>query len=138
MPQLNPYLHFNGNCREAMTFYKECLGGELTLQTVGETPAADKMPAEARKNIMHARLAKGDLVLMASDMSTTPLHKGNSVSLALNCTSEEEIRTLFAALSAGGKVLHPIAEQFWGAIFGSLTDKYGFDWLLNYEKNQKA
>jgi PhnB protein len=68
MTQINAYLGFNGNCREAMTFYKECLGGELTLQTVAGTPMAEHMPAEAGQTILHSCLTRGGLVLMATDM----------------------------------------------------------------------
>jgi PhnB protein len=56
MTQINPYLHFDGNCREAMTFYRESLGGELALQAVGDSPMASQMPAEAQKKILHASL----------------------------------------------------------------------------------
>jgi PhnB protein len=67
MTQINPYLRFSGNCREAMSFYQECLGGDLTLTTVGETPMAKQMPAEAQKQIMHASLNNGRVVLLGSD-----------------------------------------------------------------------
>jgi PhnB protein len=56
MAQMNAYLHFNGNCREAMTFYKECLGGELNMQAVGESPMAAQMPPQIHTNILHASL----------------------------------------------------------------------------------
>lgn len=135
MTQINAYLNFNGNCREAMTFYKECLGGELSMQTVGEAPIADQMPPEARQNIMHAALTNGVLVLMASDMMGPgePVH-GNTMALLLNCSSEEEIKTFFSKLSAGGKVDHALKEEFWGSTYGDLTDKFGRRWMLNYDK----
>ena len=68
MKQINSYLTFNGNCREAMNFYKECLGGKLNLQTIGESPMADKMPATMKHSILHSELRKGNVVLMGSDM----------------------------------------------------------------------
>ncbi|MEO5570621.1 MAG: VOC family protein [Bacteroidia bacterium] len=136
MTQINSYLTFNGNCREAMTFYKECLGGELTLQTIGESPMADKMPSQMKESILHATLSKNGLVLMASDMVPEQgLRKGNSVSLCLNCSSENEIENCYKKLSTGGKADHPLENTFWGALFGDLTDKYGNHWLLNYTKN---
>ena len=136
MAQINAYLHFNGNCREAMTFYQECLGGELTMQTVAETPTASQMPPEAQQQIMHANLTRGGLTLMASDMMReAPLH-GNTISLMLYCSSEEEIDRCFASLSAGGTVNFPLTQQFWGAVYGELTDQFGLNWMLNFDKPQ--
>ncbi len=138
MTQIDAYLRFNGNCREAMTFYKECLGGELAMQTVGESPVASQMPPAAQKSIMHAALTKGRLVLLASDMvGSEGVVKGNAIALTLNCGSEEEIKTYFAKLSSGGQVTYPLKTEFWGATFGQLTDKFGVDWMLNYDKNAK-
>ncbi len=137
MTLINSYLTFNGNCREAMNFYKDCLGGELTLQTIGESPLADKMPPQMKECILHATLVKGSLVLMGSDMvGEKGLIKGNNVSLAINCSSEEEIQSFYEKLSAGGIKDHVLEESFWGATFGDLTDKYGNHWLLNFEKNK--
>ena len=138
MTQINSYLTFSGNCREAMTFYKECLGGELTLQTIGESPMSDKMPPQMKESILHSSLINGGLVLMGSDMvSEQGLVKGNAVSLCINCSSEKEIKTFYEKLSSGGKKDHPLENTFWGAVFGDLTDKYGNHWLLNYDKNQQ-
>jgi PhnB protein len=137
MIQINAYLTFGGNCREAMNFYKDCLGGELTLQTIGESPLADKMPAAIKDCILHATLAKDNLILMASDMvSEKGLVKGNAVSLAINCSSEKEIQNFYEKLSVGGTKDHALEQSFWGATFGDLTDKYGNHWLLNFEKNK--
>jgi PhnB protein len=136
MASINSYLTFNGNCREAMTFYRDCLGGELTLETIGESDLADKMPNSMRKSIMHAVLAKDDLVIMATDMvEERGLIKGNSISMMLNCNSEEEAKSFYRKLSFGGKASHPLQETFWGALFGDLTDRFGNNWLINYDKN---
>jgi len=135
MTQINSYLTFNGNCREAMTFYKQCLGGELVLQTVGESPMADKMPPQMKKSILHSTLTRGSLVLMWSDMvSDQGVIRGNTVSLMLNCSSEEEIKNCYSNLSNGGEATHPLENTFWGAVFGDLTDKYGNHWLLHFQK----
>ncbi|HMK05571.1 MAG TPA: VOC family protein [Ferruginibacter sp.] len=137
MTQINSYLTFNGNCRQAMTFYKKCLGGELTLQTIGDSPMADKMPAKMKDCILHATLINGTVTIMASDMvSENGLIKGNAVSLMLNCSSEEEIRNCYTNLAAGGKADHQLEDTFWGALFGDLTDKFGNHWLLHFDKNQ--
>jgi PhnB protein len=136
MASINSYLTFNGNCREAMTFYRDCLGGELTLETISESDLADKMPNSMRKSIMHAVLAKDDLVIMATDMvEERGLIKGNSISMMLNCNSEEEAKSFYRKLSFGGKASHPLQETFWGALFGDLTDRFGNNWLINYDKN---
>lgn len=136
MTQINSYLTFNGNCREAMTFYKACLGGQLSFQTVGESPLSDEMPERMKRCILHATLTKGSLVLMGTDMvGEQGLIRGNSVSLSLNCSSEAEIKSYYNKLSAGGIIDHPLEKSFWGALFGDLTDKFGNHWILNY--NQK-
>ena len=98
-----------------MSFYKECLGGDLTIQAVGNPPAAEHMPAGDRDKIIHAALAdrgSKSVVLMASDwMGGGEFVQGNSISLSIGCTSDEEIKTLFSALSAGGKVVQPLADR---------------------------
>jgi PhnB protein len=138
MTQLVAYLTFNGRCRDAMTFYQQCLGGELKMQTVGESPIAGQMPPEMKGHIMHASLTNGPLALMASDMvGPGATVNGNTVSLLLNCSSDTEIRTFFAKLSQGGKVGHALKEEFWGSTFGDLTDKFGFRWMLNFDKPKK-
>ena len=138
MTQINSYLTFNGNCREAMTFYKESLGGELSLQTIGDSPLADKMPAKMKDCILHSTLTKGALLIMASDMvGDKGLIKGTAVSLMLNCSSEDEIRDFYAKLSSGGEQTHPLEISFWGALFGDLTDKFGNQWLLHFDKSQQ-
>ncbi len=133
MAQINPYLLFDGNCRDAMGFYKGCLGGELNLMTVGESPMGKEMPVDAQKKIMHARLQADGLVIMAADnmgpSGTTP---GGNISLSLTGGSKKEIDTLFSKLSAGGKVLHAPKDEFFG-YYGDLKDKYGTTWMLVYE-----
>ena len=131
MIQINAYLTFPGQCREAMTFYKDCLGGELTLQTVEDSPMADQWPPQAQKSILHATLMKGNLMLMASDMSPGELVRGNTISLSLTCTNEKEIKSYYASLSAGGQATRP-PHEFFGGTIGMLTDKYGMNWLLYY------
>lgn len=134
MSIIQPYLTFNGNCREAMHFYRDCLGGELFFQTTGESPLADKMPEKMKEMILHSSLNNGALVLMGSDMvPDAGLKKGNAVSLSLMCGSEEEIRTCYRKLSEGGQPTHPLEETFFGALLGGLTDKYGNNWLLHFE-----
>ena len=135
MTQINAYLNFNGQCREAMTFYQECLGGELTLQRVAESPMAAQLPATEGANIMHSILTRDGLMLLGSDMMGKKLEKGNTVSLCLRCSSNEEINTFFNRLATGGKVKMPLHQSFWGATYGELTDKFGMNWLFHYARN---
>ena len=138
MTNIYAYLTFNGNCRQAMQFYKKCLGGKLVLQTIGESPMADKLPSKMKKNILHSTLTKKGLVMMGSDMvGESGLIKGNAVSLMLNCASEKDIRDLYEKLATGGKPTHPIENTFWGALFGGLTDPFGNHWLLHFDKKEK-
>jgi PhnB protein len=138
MTQINAYLNFNGNCRDAMNFYKECLGGELALQTVEGSPIEAQCPPAIKNQVLHASLMKDAILLMGSDMvGPDGFIKGNTMSLSLNCSSEEEINSFFSTLSAGGKIIHPLRVEFWGAIFGVFTDKFGVRWMLNYDKNAK-
>lgn len=135
MTQISAYVGLNGKCREAMTFYQECLGGELTMQTVAETPIAAQCPAGMHHQIMHSTLAKDGYVLMGSDMvSPQGFIQGNNVALSVNCSSEEEINTFFSKLAEGGKIIDELKTQFWGGVFGVLIDKFGINWMFNYEK----
>jgi len=129
MPNLNPYLTFNGNCREAMTFYKECLGGELTLMVVGESPVADQMPPQFKDQILHSSLKTKDMEFMGSDMQPEKLLEGNAVHLCLTCNTEEETRSLYDKLAEDGKARQPVHEMFFGLI-GALTDKFGKQWMV--------
>ena len=136
MSYINSYLTFGGNCREAMSFYKDCLGGELTFQTVGESPMAAEMPDEMKAYILHSTLSNGALTLMGSDMvSNEGLITGNAIALMLNCNSEEELKRCYEKLAAGGVATHPVENTFWGAMFGDLIDKFGNHWLLHFAKN---
>ncbi|HRI21380.1 MAG TPA: VOC family protein [Panacibacter sp.] len=133
MAKLNAYLTFNSNCREAMTFYKECLGGELTLMPVGETPVASQMPPHMKDAVLHSTLKTNDFEIMATDMVPGSFAQGNDMHLCLVCNSEEEIHTLFEKLSAGGKIQQPLNQMFFGLI-GTLVDKFGKNWILELDK----
>jgi PhnB protein len=135
--QINSYLTFNGNCREAMMFYKKCLGGILTMQTIGESPMSKKLPGKMKDNILHSTLQKDGFILMASDMvGDDGLKKGNSVSLLLNCGSKNEAIKSYEKLSEGGVQTHPLENTFWGAVFGDLTDKYSIHWLIHFQNSR--
>jgi PhnB protein len=126
--RLDPYLFFRGNAREAMEFYKNVFGGELTVQTVDEAP--DFPGKEQMKGlIMHAVL-DGDVRLMASDgPNASPETK--KVELSLSGDDETRLRKYWDDLSQGGEVRMPLEKAPWGDTFGGLTDKYGVDWMVN-------
>lgn len=135
MTQINAYLNFNGQCREAMTFYQECLGGELTLQRVAESPMGAQLPASEGAQILHSVLSRGGLTLLGSDMIGKRLQKGNDVTLCMRCSSHEEINSCFDRLAEGGKIKMPLHQSFWGATYGELTDKFGMNWMFHYTRN---
>ncbi len=135
MTQINAYITFNGKCREAMTFYQECIGGELELQTVEGSAIEAQCPEAMKGQILHSALTKDPLLLMGTDMiGPEGYTKGTNMALSLNCSSEEEINLFFARLSEGGSVIHPLRVEFWGATFGVFNDRFGIRWMLNYDK----
>ena len=129
MKTIQAYLTFNGNCREAMNFYAEALGGEVSLLTYTEMPDA---PAEGGDRVMHARLTGGSAVLLGSDMPVGRMvQAGENFQLSVECEALEEEERIFQALSAGGTITMPLQDTFWGSHFGMLTDKFGVRWMLD-------
>src|SRR3954469_6687142 len=131
MKAINPYLNFNGQTREAMTFYARNLGAKLEIQSFKDVGMSG--PDENRT--MHAKISKGSLVIMASDGPTSmpEVKQGNNVWISVDCSNVAEAEKVFAAFSAGGNVVMPLADQFWGAKFGMIVDRYGFGWMFNCE-----
>jgi PhnB protein len=128
--QLSPYLRFTGNCREAMTFYQSCLGGELSIMTYGESPMAEQIPAELGDRVLHSMLSADGLILMGSDqMPGTTVQQGGPVTLALTSSDKEEVRAAFAKLSEGGTVTMPLDEAFFG-LYGEMVDRFGLNWMF--------
>lgn len=137
MKTIRSYLTFSGNCREAMHFYQQCLGGRLAFQAIADSPLAKGMPPHMQQWILHATLTNGDTVLMGSDMVPDEGRiRGNALAMMLDCNSRQEAEQVFEALSGdGGTVLHPLENTFWGALFGDLKDKYGNTWLIHFHEN---
>jgi PhnB protein len=142
MATINPYLNFKGITEQAFNFYKSVFGGEfMTLQRFKDTPEAGKIPANEREKIMHVSLpiGKGN-VLMGTDALESMGQKltiGNNFYISINAESKEEAEKLFSGLSAGGKIEMPLQDAFWGAYFGMFTDKFGIQWMVNYDYKQK-
>ncbi len=131
--QLDPYLFFSGNAKEAMEFYKGVFGGQLEMQSMDEVPE-DAMPPGTKESmkgmIMHASLDTGDFKIFASD-SPKASPKAAKIELSLGGEDETKLRGWFEALSEGGKVKMPLKKQFWGDIYGQLIDKYNIEWMVN-------
>lgn len=135
MKQPVPYLAFNGNCREALEFYKNCFGGELELMTWGDAPpdaCANMGGADIDKSkIMHGCLHDGEFTIMGCDTPSPEPMEGKNISLSIPCDSEGQVDKHFQALSEGGQPMMPPSKTFWNAYFGMLTDKYGIQWMFN-------
>lgn len=134
MTKLNCYLAFNGNCEEALNFYKKIFNGEITYLTrYGENPV--NTPEEHKNKIMHSNFVSEGVNFMASD--GPPDFKGSAggnVSLMLDFSDEKEEERVFKAFAEGGTVTTPLADVFWGAKFGMVTDRFGISWMLNFTK----
>jgi PhnB protein len=132
MTTLTPYLLFEGNCHEAMEFYKTCFDGELTVVKVKDSPAKNRMPETQQDKVLYAQLRKGNLEISASDWlrpDETPV-RGNMVCLYLSGGTLQELTTLFQKLSDGARVTDPLEEQFHG-YYGALNDKFAVRWMFH-------
>lgn len=141
MATVNVYLTFDGNCEEAFNFYKSVFGKEFSyIGRFGDMPPSgeSKLSEADAKRIMHVSLPiSNETILMASDTTSEwagTLKQGNNYSISINTASKEEADALFNGLSAGGKVTMPLANTFWGAYFGMFEDKFGINWMVNYDE----
>ncbi len=145
MAIINPYLNFNGNTEEAFVFYKSVFGGDFTnlqrFKDVPNLPGVDLMSENDKTKIMHISLPIGNgNELMATDALESAgqaLILGNNYSLSLQVETKEEADRLFYALSEGGVVEMPLGDTFWGAYFGMFSDKFGIQWMINYDYSKK-
>ena len=131
MKSVTTALSFEGNCRQAVTFYQQCLGAELAINPY---PDASGQPStDPAAKVMHAQLMlRGGPILMASDNPQPgTAQRGTNFSVAIDCDSRDEIERLFPALSQNGEVRMPLMDAPWGAVFGMLTDQFGIQWMLN-------
>ena len=141
MARVNTYLNFPRNTEEAFNFYKTVFGGDfggMGISRFGDIPAQEGMPplAENDKNlIMHIELSiTGGHVLMGTDAPESlgfPVNFGNNVHISLEPDTRVETKRLFDTLSAGGKITMDLQDMFWGAYYGSVTDKFGVQWMVN-------
>jgi PhnB protein len=141
MPTINPYLVFNGNCEKAFNFYKSVFGGEFTyIGRFKDMPEEYKSPEGDENLIMHVSLPIGnETILMGSDTSVShgQVTFGSNFSISISTDSKEDADRLFNGLSAGGKIIMPMADAFWGSYFGMFTDKFGVNWMVGYEQSEQ-
>lgn len=139
---ISPYLTFAGNCEEAFLFYKSVFGGEFQyLGRFNEMPPMEGQPPMSEadgKLIMHVSLPiSKETILMGSDSSEAFGHAtvmGNNFSISINAASTADADRLFNGLSKGGNVTMPLEKTFWGAYFGMLVDKFGIQWMVNFDE----
>ena len=141
MATINPYLTFNGNCEEAFEFYKSVFGGEFaTVMRMGDAEGMP-VPDAAKNKVMHVALPIGDTaMLMGSDTMEgfgPPFNAGNNFSVAVGPKSKEEADKLYNGLAADGTQTMPMADAFWGAYFGMLVDKFGIQWMVNFDSSRQ-
>lgn len=138
MQGITAYLTFNGNGTEALQFYCKALDGKILFQqSFGDSPMGAQTPNEFKNRLMHATFQCDAGSFMASDGPPGYEMKiGNNVSLSLHYDSVDKLEKAFNGLAEGGKVLMPVQETFWAHRFGMLTDKYGFNWMVNMDKPQ--
>ncbi len=138
MKSINPYLNFPGTSEEAFNFYKKVFGGDFLggIFRFKDTPEAEKMNAADKEKIMHIALPMGKTnMIMATDALESMGFKltfGNNFYISIYAESKEEADKLFNALSESAKIEMKMADQFWGDYFGSLSDKFGVRWMINY------
>ncbi len=145
MASINPYINYNGNAEEAFTFYRAAFGGEFArLIRFSDMPANPEFPfpAEEAHKIMHVALPIGkNNVLMGSDTPAAyGTHNENETrsKISISAESKEEADQLFSALSAGGQVEMPIGDSPWGSYFGMFRDKFGIEWMIDFDPNYKG
>jgi PhnB protein len=132
---INPYLTFDGTCREAFAFYEKVLGARTeAMLTYGDMPADMGCPPDLHDRIAHVRLVVDGQVLMASDSGSGTHEPQQGVSVHLGIDEPAEARRTFAALSEGGTVCMPLGETFWSHAFGVVTDRFGTSWMINCAK----
>jgi len=138
MAQINPHINFNGNAEEAFTFYKSVFGGEFAMiMRLKDLSGPEFTVAENDANkIMHIALPIGKNVLMGNDIPEAMgrvNENENRSKISISAESKEEADKLFNGLSAGGEIEMPIADSPWGSYFGMFRDKYGIEWMVDFD-----
>ena len=133
--QLDTYLNYGGNCRQAFEFYAEHLGGRIEmLMTHGEMPGPSQVPPERRNDVLHARMAIGGATLLGADVPPERFQPMRSAYLSLSVDSDEEAERLYALLSEGGQIFMKMEETFFAHRFAMLRDRFGTSWMLMHNR----
>ncbi len=131
--KFNPYLHFQGNAEEALNFYATALNGTiLSVKRYGDSP----MPSDEdyKQKIIHSRLTfDGNMIMISDTFKGKTVSTEGNIQLSVEVENEGEIDTVFNNMAEGGTVTMPLQDTFWGARFGMLKDKFGVNWMFNYE-----
>lgn len=139
---LNPYLTFDGNCGEAFDFYKSVFGGDFAMRsTFADGPPEMGVKEEEQDRIMHVSLPVGDSMLMGSDTASGhggPFIEGTNFSITYNPKSKEDADAIFGKLKNGGDEIMGMQETFWGAYFGMCKDRFGIQWMVNFDLGRGA
>lgn len=140
MLHCTPFLLFDGNCAEAMKFYQNCLGGELTLTKTGETPMKELFPKEKWERVINANLKSGDIEISATDWMASPEFEpiqGNTFAIFVVGKSYDDLKTVFNKLKDGdnNKRLQELRDMPFG-IYGQFYDKYGIQWIFKGDKKE--
>ncbi|HWD87808.1 MAG TPA: VOC family protein [Mucilaginibacter sp.] len=130
--KLIPYLHFNGNCEEALNTYKEIFGGTGGVTSRFSDAPSFPVPDDYKNKVMHGNVMFDDNTIFMSDCGPgrAVIH-GDGTAMSIGLSDETKTQKIFDQLAEGGTVIMPLAKQFWGATFGQLVDKYGIRWMLN-------
>ncbi|MFC4303725.1 VOC family protein [Cohnella boryungensis] len=130
MATLTPYI-FSQNAREQAAFYVECLGGEIgNVGTFGDLP---NTPEHMKDRVLHLELKAAGVPIFMCDAEAEDTVIGKGLTLSLTFPTEDEVYAAFDKLAEGGKVTQPVRKEFWGALFGQLTDKFGIQWMITSE-----
>ena len=143
MALINPHINFNGNAEEAFNFYKSVFGGEFAMIIRFKDFSSPEHPISEREanKIMHIALPIGKNVLMANDVpeSMGKVNENeNRSKISISAESREEADKLFNGLSAGGQIEMPLADSPWGSYFGMFRDKYGIEWMVDFDPTNKG
>lgn len=135
---VNPYLIFNGQCKQAFELYAKVLGAKVLFSmTWGESPMADQMPPEAKDNVMHSTLGIGNSYLMGADGPPGSYEKPAGTSVSISVENAADGKRIFDGLAEGGSVKMPFEKTFWAEGFGMCVDKFGVPWMVNCEGEKK-
>ena len=130
---MTTYVNFPGNCKEAFAYYEKHLGGKLLMSmTFDQMPDPKTVPPGLEKGVLHAQMALGETVLMASDGPNVEPMRSAYLSLAVD--SNEEAERIYKALADGGKVFMAMGETFFAHRFGQLRDKFGINWMVIHDR----